>query len=594
MTTTSPHPGMGANLVEGGCSFRVWAPFATGVSVVGTFSEWSPKQLASEGNGYWSGVIQGAAYRDEYKYVLQGEHEVLWKNDPYAREMTHSNGNSVIIDPSYPWPDEKQYSMPPWNELVIYEMHVGTFNDSKGGPPGNFETAIGRLDYLANDLGVNAIHIMPPYEFAGAFSWGYNPSHIFAIERDYGGPKAFRRFIEAAHAKGLAVIFDVVYNHFGPSDLDLWRFDGWHDPGHDGGIYFYDNDRSRTPWGHTRPDYGRGEVRQMIRDNVLFWLEEFHVDGLRMDATAYIRSVDGNGHDLPDGWTLMQWLNNEVNARQPWKVMIAEDLRNNAWITKPTSEGGAGFDTQWDARFVHPVREAIIVQHDHDRSMHAVAAALAHRYNVDAIQRLIYTESHDEVANGKSRVPEEIWPGHADSWFSKKRSTLGAALVMTSPGIPMIFQGQEFLEDRWFHDDDPLDWQRRERFSGIVALYRDLIRLRRNWYDNTRGLRGPHVNVFHINDQDKVIAFHRWAEGGPGDDVVVVANFSSRGFTNYRLGLPRGGDWRLRLSTDANVYDSSFGSLHAHDCFAWEEAREGLRYSASASLPPYTALIYSQ
>ena len=173
---------------------------------------------------------------------------------------------------------------------------------------------------------------MPPFEFAGDVSWGYNPAHLFSIESSYGGPDAFKRFIQAAHREAIAVIVDVVYNHIGPSDLDLWRFDGWSE-GDWGGIYFYNDERAVTPWGDTRPDYGRGEVRTFLRDSALTWLEEFRCDGLRFDATAYIRMVDGGlGEEegpLPDGWTLMAWMNDEIRARQPWKVTIAEDLRND-------------------------------------------------------------------------------------------------------------------------------------------------------------------------------------------------------------------------------------------------------------------------
>lgn len=593
MPQPSSHPGMGANLTDGCCSFRVWAPFAERVSVAGSFNNWSTdaNPLVREDHGYWSVDVPGARYRDEYKYFIHHRNKDHWKNDPYARETTQSNGDSVIIDPSFDWGDERAYHTPAWHELVIYEMHIGTFNDQPGGPTGNFDTAIQRLDYLADDLSINAVQLMPPYDFPGASSWGYNPANIFAVERDYGGPKALRRFIRAAHECGIAVIFDVVYNHFGPSDLDLWRFDGWSQPSHEGGIYFFDNRRRHTPWG-PRPDYGRGEVRQFIRDNALRWLEEFRADGLRFDATAYIHTCDSG--DLPDGWGLLQWINNEVDTRMPWKITIAEDLRNNEWITKSTGAGGAGFDSQWDSQFVHPIRHAVITQDDAHRDMHSVARAIMHCYNGDPLQRVIYTESHDEVANGHSRVPEEIWPGNAASWYSKKRSTLGAALVMTSPGIPMIFQGQEFLEDRWFHDDDPIEWWRRDTFSGIVQLYRDLIRLRRNWHDHTRGLRGPHINVHHINNWDKVLAYHRWDQGGPGDDVVVLANFSTRTFTDYRIGFPRGGWWKLRLNTDASVYDPGFGACHVGDAWAGDQSRDGLRHSATVSLPPYAALVFSQ
>src|SRR5262249_46719083 len=142
------------------------------------------------------------------------------------------------------------------------------------------------------DLGFNAVQIMPSDEFPGTTSWGYNPSDIFAIEESYGGQDGLRRLVDAAHARGIAVFFDVVYNHFGPDDLDLWRFDGWSQDG-GGGIYFYNDWRRGTPWGDTRPDYGRGEVRQFLRDNVLHWLEACRLDGLRWDATGWIRNAYG-------------------------------------------------------------------------------------------------------------------------------------------------------------------------------------------------------------------------------------------------------------------------------------------------------------
>jgi 1,4-alpha-glucan branching enzyme len=317
---------------------------------------------------------------------------------------------------------------------VIYELHTGTFNDRPGGRPGSFRSVMRKLDYL-QDLGVNVLELMPAMEFAADFSWGYNPANIFAIESAYGGPRALKRLVRAAHQRGLAVLFDAVYNHFGPSDLDLWQFDGWSE-NEKGGIYFYNDERSATPWGDTRPDYGRRQVRDYIRANVRYWLEECLLDGLRWDATAYIRNRYGNNddptHDIGSGWSLLQAINDDTDARQPWKLHIAEDLRGNAWITRRTSAGGAGFDAQWAGEFVHPVRAALITMTDEDRDMYAVRAAIEARYGDDAYTRVIYTESHDEVANGHARLPEEIWGGNAGSWASRKRSTLGAALVFTA------------------------------------------------------------------------------------------------------------------------------------------------------------------
>ena len=593
------HQGMGTILIPGGVAFRVWAPFASAAWVAGAFNHWSStaNPFASEGNGYWSVEVPGAAIGDEYQFVIRSTAQaLLWRKNPYASEVVNSSGNAIIHDPTFDWTGDS-FTMPPWNELVIYEMHVGTFNDIPGHGPGTFDAIIPKLPYL-RDLGINTIEIMPVSEFSMDYSWGYNPSQPFSVESALGGPQGLYRFVKAAHAHEIAVLLDVVYNHCGPGDLDLWRFDGWSDAEHEGGIYFYDHGRAQTPWGATRPDYGRREVRQYFHDNALFWLNKYRLDGLRFDSVVNIRNRNGKNNDevgdLADGWGFLQWINDEVRASQPWKLTIAEDLQNNEWITKETSAGGAGFNSQWDAGFVHPVRSTLIAASDSQRDMGALRDALYHRYNGDALQRVIYTESHDEVANGKSRVPEEIWPGNADSWYARKRSILGAAMVFTAPGIPMIFQGQEFLEDGYFQDTTPLDWTRLQAFHGIYLLYRDLIRLRRNWRDETRGLRGQHLHVHHVNDTDKVIAFHRWERGGPGDDVVVVANFADRRYISYTLGIPRSGRWRVRFNSDWQGYSDDFDNTPGYDTMADDGAMDNMPFQANVGVGPYSVLILSQ
>lgn len=595
----SARPGMGTIIYPVGAAFRVWAPFATSVGVAGTFNAWSTTAhpLASEGNGYWSADVPGVNVGDEYQFVItNGTLPLMWRKNPYASSVVNSSGNAIVHDPSFDWSGDN-FTMAPWNELVIYEMHVGTFNDAPGSGPGTFGEIIPKLPYLAG-LGINAIEILPVVEFPTDYSWGYNPSQPFAVESAIGGPQGLHEFVKAAHAHGIAVILDVVYNHCGPGDLDLWRFDGWSDGNHDGGIYIFDNGRAYTDWGHTRYDYGRGEVRQYLRDNALFWLHKYRLDGLRFDSVVNIRSFqrwkNDYFHNLPEGWSLLQWINNEIRASQPWKITIAEDLQNNEWITRDTGAGGAGFGSQWDAAFVHPIRHAVITPSDSDRNMDEVRDALHHHYNGNVTGRVIYTESHDEVANGKSRVPEEIWPGNAGSWFSRKRSTLGAALVFTAPGIPLIFQGQEFLEDEYFRDSVPLDWSKLTAYPGINLLYRDLIRLRRNWYKHTAGLRGQHLNVHHVNNSDKLIAFHRWQDGGTGDDVVVIVNFANRNYDSYSLGFPRAGLWRVRLNSDWQGYSSDFGNTLGYDTWAGGNSQDGMPYQANVGIGPYSVLIFSQ
>lgn len=599
--------GMGALPHESGVAFRVWAPHADAVYVTGSFNDWSPdaNPMTREADGYWYADIASVAVGAEYRYrIVSGDRQLL-RIDPCAREVTSSVGNAVVHDPHFDWGGD-EFHLPAVNELVIYEMHLGTFHDREDGHKDKFAAAVQKLDHLQR-LGVNVIEVMPLAEFAGGLSWGYNPACVFAVESDYGGPAGFKRFVKAVHEAGMGVILDVVYNHFGPSDLDLWQFDGWSE-NEQGGIYFYNDWRAETPWGATRPDYGRKEVRQFIRDNALMWLDEYHVDGLRLDMTLFIHNVRGNGDpgaDLPDGWSLIQWINREVRQRHPGRITIAEDLQNDDRLTKPVDQGGAGFTAQWGARFVHPVRAAVIAPSDDQRSLDSVRGALEARYNGDPFQRVIYSESHDEIANGKARVASEINPQNPDCWAAQKRTTLAAALVLTAPGIPMLFQGQEFLEDGWFQDSVPLDWDKSEEFSGLVRMYRDLIHLRLNRFGSTRGLSGSGLNTFHQNQADNVLAYHRWHQGGPGDDVVVVVNLSHQPQENYELGFPSPGTWRLRLNSDWVGYSRAFGNQACTDVVAAAERpgepphpvaarRDGFPAAATVSIGPYSVLVFSQ
>lgn len=584
--------GMGAIVTPEGVGFRVWAPHAEAVSAVGDFNDWQPGEtsLVSEGNGYWYGFATGARVGQEYRFELVNGDQRLSKVDPYAAQVTNSVGNGVIHDhAAFDWQGD-DFRCPPHNELVIYELHVGTFGAEDGEGVGDLADASDRLDHLVR-LGVNAIQLMPLAEFAGDHSWGYNPAHIFAVESAYGGPDALKRLVREAHRRGIAVIQDVVYNHFGPSDLNLWQFDGWSDHGK-GGIYFYNDWRSATPWGDTRPDYGRGEVRQFIHDNALMWLSAFHVDGLRYDMTPYMRSVNATTMDIPEGWSLCRWINDDIRARYPDAIVIAEDLHSDPAVSS-TGPEGAAFHAQWDAQFVHPVREALTGVSDAWRSTAEVASAISHTYGGDAFARVIYTESHDEVANGKARVPQEIDQDDPTGYYARKRSTLGAGLVFTAPGIPMIFQGQEFLEGGWFRDTVALDWDRDEEFAGIVRLYRDLIRLRRNLDGTTAGLTGQGTWLYHNNDEANLIAFQRWRDHGPGDDVVVVANLSAVTLLDYRIGLPAEGHWRLVFNSDSKFYSDDFGSGLSHDLQAGPDDYDGLQASAPIAIGPYSVLVYA-
>jgi 1,4-alpha-glucan branching enzyme len=614
-TTPSLQPGMGAVLMDDGCLFRVWAPFAERVILGGDFFhagnlepiEWNEITLArdsaaGDGAAYFSAFVKAVKADSLYKYKVKnngigpGSHGAeAWKHDPRARDAVSFGGNSVVVDPNFDWSGDT-FQMPGWNELVIYELHVGTFNHEAGKPVGTFEEAIGKLDYL-RDMGINCVELMPAFDFDTATSMGYNTALPFAVDNAYGHTNAMKRFVKAAHQRGIAVIMDVVYNHWGPQGLDegLGRFDGYFQ-NDKRGIYFYDDVRSFTPFGE-RPDFGRGEVRTFIRDNAMQCLDDLRADGLRLDSTIGIRrakSDQGDNGEIPDGFSLLRYLGEEKRKTSAWKILIAEDLQNDDVVTRDAWFGGSGLDAQWAATFLGKVREMLLAPSDDARRASVVAEAVGKSYNGSGpYQRVIYVESHDEAKF--KRITDQVAPGDAEGWLARKISALGAALTFTSAGIPMIFMGQEFLEFQPWNDGTnfALDFGRIGRQGGFVELYRRLIKLRRNFDNNTRGLRGGNTNVYWASDADGVVAFHRWDQGGAGDDVVVVANLRGRTIPSYNVGFPRAGTWFLRFNSDFRGFCEDFGNV-GYDTTAGPGGNQNMPCNGNVGLGAYSMCVYSQ
>lgn len=568
---------LGVTKLARGYQFAVWAPHAKAVSVVGSFNEWNDSQCAMKptDGGIWWCCVEGAKNNDEYKFSIVTETgDTRLKNDPRARRLSNSVGNSIVFDDLFEWVNTS-FDAPQLHERVIYELHIGTFH--KQAQSGTFDSALEKLTELA-DLGINVVELMPINEFAGDVSWGYNPAYPFAVEETYGGPDALKRFIDHAHGLGIAVIIDVVYNHFGPSDLDIWQFDGWSE-NDKGGIYFYNDARSVTPWGDTRPDYGRQEVRDYIVDNAMMWLREYRADGLRMDMIPYMRTVSGadNGSDdIAEGYELIKLINNEIKANFPEKMSIAEDLHSHDYITDATDSGGLGYSAQWDANFVHPVRHIMTTLNKQDIELAAMKDALLFCYSGNPFARVVYTESHDEVANGKARVVEEVAPGNVDDdYFARQKGILCAVAILTSAGIPMLFQGQELKCPGWFDDIQALAWDRRQQFPEYYEAFKRLIALRRNVNGNTPGLTGGLTDIIHEDPRNKVIGYCR-QNAEFGETVYVYLNLSNTSIDDYVLnGLPN----------------------DAHCLFAWNDGLTEVgsvnAENSKVNLPSYGALIFA-
>lgn len=582
---------LGAIAHDNGVDFAVWAPFAKSVSLLLTI-EFDLKDIPmeSDGKGYWSIEDVDAEPGQSYKFrITTADGKQLDKNDPYARQLTDSDkGSSVIVARDFEWEGAEHFSSVPKEKAVIYELHIGAFNKPDASTTGTFSYAIEKLDYL-RDLGINYIELMPVTSMAMSHGWGYAPNYIFSVENSYGGRHGLLDFVKACHEKGIGVILDVVYNHF-YGDSDLWRYDGWSENNR-GGIYFYNDKRGDTPWGG-RPDYGRPEVRQFLLDNVTMWLTEFKIDGLRVDSTIYMRTTEGNNDDpsqaIPDAWNLLGEMTDLAHKINPHALMVAEDNSSNPGLVSPTKDGGAGFDAQWEVGFPHVIRDSLgITQNGSQSRLQGIDYELGHSYTGDAFDKVIFSDSHDTAANGSVRLNEAVTPGNAGSLSARERVLLASAVALTAPGIPMLLQGQEFMQEGNFNDWKMLEWDKTKQFSGIVMAHKHLIDLRLNRYDNTRGLLGQYTKIIHRDDLNNVIAYHRKDKGGARDDTVVIINFGDKRFEEYDLYLPYKGDWRVRFNSCWKGYSVDFHEMPFVNTIADKSGK------ATISLAAFNTIILS-
>jgi len=582
--STPYHDGLGT-----GVTFRVWAPNATTVNVPGTFNGWntSAAPLAKEmSNSVWTGVwsadVASATNGSQYKYFMTNG-VGIWKQDPRARlvQYSGSGGNSIVYDPTlFNWAGDN-FTNPPQSDLFIYELHIGTFPSS--AVPSRFVAATNKLDYLKN-LGVNAVELMPIAEFPTDNSWGYNPAQIFAVENvGYGGVDGLKTFVKACHARGIAVLLDVVHNHYGPGDLEMWNFDGYAGPSLGGGIYFNQSNPALqiTPYANTRPNFNSSQVDSFVQDNFTMWLNECHVDGFRWD-TPNLMMHDNNNNFIPAAGSLIQAINDGMHTNYGGKISISEDVYQSK-----------GFDSAWDTSFPYTVTPVLTQGLDVNRDMNVIANAVLYnvRYGGNAgPARVAFLESHDVVGdlNGGVRLVTAI-NTNINNYYARKRSTLGSVVTFTAPGIPMLFQGQEMLENQQFSDTRPVDWSKTVTYSNIVQLYRDLISARRDLKGYTGGLEGDQCSMLWVDNTSKLVAFHRWKSSDPRQDAVVIANFANTTYNNYTLNFPSAGTWYVHFNSDSTNYGSDYGNAGSYVVTAG-----GNPVQATVAIGPYSALILSQ
>jgi 1,4-alpha-glucan branching enzyme len=546
--------GIGATPADNGTFFKVWAPHAQKVAVEGDFNDWDRfKHYLWNLNGWWFGFQPGATTGQMYKFVIN---DALYKPDPYCRQMEHSAGASIIKDPStFHWTDGA-WKTPKFEDMIIYELHVGTFAGKNDGQsyPGNFKNLLSKLDYIKS-TGANMIEILPVHEVPGPDSegtpyLGYSPTGLFAVESAYGTTSdgaydELKAFVNAAHRKGLGIILDVVYNHFSTDngrDNWFWNYDGEAEGG-DGGIYF---NNQNTPWG-IAPDWARKEARDYIEDNAKYWLSEFHVDGLRWDFTNEIKNK-------PNGWEAMRTIVWNLRNSFPERIMICENLP----YEKEVVESG-NFHSGWWVDFHHKIQAAF--QAAGNANLGDAKAGINGGDYSHPTKRVIYAMSHDEARNGGSYLVSEF--GGRGSWDARAKARAAAALMLMSPGIPMFFQGEEFAQDGWFNDkrDQAVNWSYEHDFEGskMLKLYQDATSVR--WHHNT--LRNGSLTWTHEDDTNKVLAFRRdWGD----QSILVVVNFGANSFGGHDCGVSTGGkrgQWTQILCSQDSAYGGWDGAGNA-------------------------------
>jgi maltooligosyltrehalose trehalohydrolase len=545
------------NLGDGRCHFCVWAPLARRVEVL-LAGRGAP--MERDDRGYHRATVMGVAPGARYRYRLDGEKE---RPDPVSRFQPEGvHGPSAVTDPAaFRWSDAGWAGLP-MERFVIYELHVGTFT-----PEGTFDAVIPHLDTL-KELGVTAIEIMPVAQYPGDRGWGYDGVQLYAVQNSYGGPEGLMRLVDACHARGLAAILDVVYNHFGPEGNYLWDY----------APYF--TERYTTPWGAAVNFDGprSDEVRRFFLGNALQWLEDFHMDGLRLDAIDAIK--DGSAYPF------LRELADVAHARareigRPFHLIAESDL-NDAKVIRPPEQSGYGMDAQWSDDFHHALHVLLTGERRGYYADFADIDDLAQAYRESFVYAGQYS-THRQRRHGNRALPAEGWRfvvcsqnhdqvgnratgdrlGHIVSYEAAK---VAAAAVLLSPFVPLLFMGEEYGEPQPFqyftsHGDEALiaavregrraefasfHWEEqvpdphdpatfarsklthREREDGphgtLWRFYQELLRLRRT-RPALAALDLQSLDV-HADEASKTLAVRRWA----GDDqTLALFNFSDRG-----------------------------------------------------------------
>ena len=606
---------LGAHVIvhEGveGVHFAVWAPNAERVSVVGDFNIWDGRRhpMRRRGaTGVWEIFVPGLDEGTVYKYEIRGRGGVRLplKADPVGFGAEHPPATASVVR-RIDRPDRANWRDDDWMAargplqsidapISIYEVHLASWRRADGGlrPLSYLELAGQLVDYAA-DMGFTHIELLPVSEYPFDGSWGYQPIGLYAPTIRHGTPDEFRAFVDAAHRRGLGVLLDWVPGHFPTDEHGLGRFDGT-------ALYEHADPREgfHQDWNTLIYNYGRAEVANYLYANALYWLEEFHADGLRVDAVAsmlyrdysradgeWIPNAEG-GRENYEAIAFLQQMNTLAYGEVPGILTAAEESTAFPGVSRPVSHGGLGFGFKWNMGWMNDTldyieKDPIHRKHHH----HQMTFGLHYAFS----ENFILPISHDEVVHGKGSMITKM-PGEGDDKFANLRAYY--SFMWTHPGKKLLFMGCEFAQGTEWSHQRSLDWHLLDiaQHRGIQALVRDLNRI----YRETPAL---HVNDcrpegfawLESNDAEASVYVYL-RRGRPGDAPVVVAvNFTPVARPGYRIGLPEGGHWDEIFNSDAGIYGGgNRGNLGGVEAAA--EPWHGQPQSAAVTLPPLSAVIF--
>jgi 1,4-alpha-glucan branching enzyme len=591
-----------------GTAFAVWAPAARSISVVGDFNSWDGRlhMMRSLGSGgVWELFVPELGAGTRYKYeILTADGELILKADPMAQETEHPPKTaSIVCQPQHTWSQDdadflrrRRDHLPLTEPVSIYEVHLGSWrlNSLEDNRPLTYAELADELSSYANDLGFTHVELLPVMAHPFTGSWGYQVTGYYAPTPNYGTPDEFREFVDRMHERGIGVILDWVPAHFPRDEFALARFDG-------SALYEHADPRrgAHPDWGTLVFNFGRHEVRNFLISNALFWLREYHADGIRVDAVASMLYLDysrqpgewvpnefGGREDL-EAVEFLKELNEVIYGNEPGIISAAEE--STAWpgVSRPTYLGGLGFGFKWNMGWMHDTlayfqQDPIYRRYHH----HELTFSLMYAFSENYVLPL----SHDEVVHGKGSLYSKM--AGSDPW--QKLANLRAlyAYMWAHPGKKLLFMGGELAQQSEWSHERSLDWHLLERpeHAGIQSLIRDLNRLYRSepaLYELDADPGG--FWWLEPNDADNnIVAFARASRGGERV-MVFVANLSPVVRSGFRLGLPRSTRWKESINTDSSYYGGSdVGNLGGvvPEPIPWHDQP----FSAELTLPPLAAL----